>query len=74
MAGNSPFQVGPGDSDGVKIPNVPTGFFGATPVNQQSLTLASLPSSLPLTTANVQGITTTLTQIKTVLTNLGLIA
>lgn len=73
MAGNSPWQVGPGDVDGVVIPSdVPVGFFGTTPASQQTITLTSLPSNLPLTTANVQGLTATITQLSNILKAYGL--
>ncbi len=73
MAGNSPWQVGPGDSDGVVIPNVNTGFFGATPVPKQTITIGSVTSNGVWTTAQAAGVGTSLAAIKAALVTLGLI-
>ena len=61
-------QVGDGNADGLQLPDTKVGFFGATPVAQQTAitTLATTPTATDIATA--------VNSIITALSNLGLTA
>lgn len=71
MAGNTPYQVGPGDSSGVVIPGK-VGFYGDTPVSQGTYT--ALAASTTNVTTRIANVETTLSTLLVSLAATGIVA